>query len=73
MALCADPDVKAVPGTAQFTSPDGIDVTTVLLKPLPISSSWLCLPSPPEVSTETISVASGWSRVLSMSPPSRLS
>ncbi len=38
VALCANPDVKSVPGTEQFKSPDGNDLTTVLLKPQPITT-----------------------------------
>jgi D-xylose transport system substrate-binding protein len=37
VALCAKPDVKAVPGTTQFKSPDGNDLTTIQLKPQPIT------------------------------------
>jgi D-xylose transport system substrate-binding protein len=35
--LCADPDVANVSGTAPFTTPGGIDVTSILLTPIPIS------------------------------------
>jgi D-xylose transport system substrate-binding protein len=38
VALCANPDVKSVAGTEQFTSPEGNDLTTVLLKPQPITT-----------------------------------
>ena len=31
VALCADPDVTAVAGTAPFTTPGGIDITSILL------------------------------------------
>ena len=34
--LCNDPDVTKVAGTAPFTTPGGIDVTSVLLTPIPI-------------------------------------
>ncbi len=37
VALCADPDVAAVAGTAPFTTPGGIDVTSILLEPIPIT------------------------------------
>jgi D-xylose transport system substrate-binding protein len=37
VALCAKPDVKSVPGTTQFKSPDGNDLTTIQLKPQPIT------------------------------------
>ncbi|HEU4840102.1 MAG TPA: ROK family protein, partial [Ilumatobacteraceae bacterium] len=37
VALCADPDVASVPGTAPFTTPGGIDVTSILLEPIPIT------------------------------------
>jgi D-xylose transport system substrate-binding protein len=37
VALCAKPDVKAVAGTEQFKSPEGNDLTTILLKPQPIT------------------------------------
>ena len=33
--LCANPDVAAVAGTAPFTTPGGIDVTSILLTPIP--------------------------------------
>jgi D-xylose transport system substrate-binding protein len=35
--LCANPDATAVSGTAPFTTPGGIDVTSILLTPLPIT------------------------------------
>ena len=35
--LCANPDASAVAGTAPFTTPGGIDVTSILLTPLPIT------------------------------------
>ena len=38
LALCANPDVKAVKGTAPFTTPGGNDVTSILLKPQPITT-----------------------------------
>ena len=34
VALCADPDVTKVAGTAPFTTPGGNTVTSILLKPL---------------------------------------
>ena len=37
VALCANPDVAAVAGTAPFTTPGGIDVTSILLEPIPIT------------------------------------
>jgi D-xylose transport system substrate-binding protein len=37
VALCANPDVKTVEGTASFTTPEGNDVTSILLKPQPIT------------------------------------
>ena len=36
IALCADPTVANVPGTAIFTTPGGIDMTSNLLAPIPI-------------------------------------
>jgi D-xylose transport system substrate-binding protein len=36
IALCANPDPAAVPGTASFTTPGGVDVTSILLAPIPI-------------------------------------
>jgi len=35
--LCADPDVTKVAGTAPFTTPGGVDVTSILLTPIPIT------------------------------------
>jgi D-xylose transport system substrate-binding protein len=37
VALCASPDVAAVAGTAPFTTPGGVDVTSILLEPIPIT------------------------------------
>ena len=37
IALCANPDAAAVEGTAPFTTPGGIDVTSILLTPIPIT------------------------------------
>jgi D-xylose transport system substrate-binding protein len=37
VALCANPDASAVEGTAPFTTPGGIDVTSILLEPQPIT------------------------------------
>jgi D-xylose transport system substrate-binding protein len=39
VALCAKPDVKSVAGTTQFKSPDGNDLTTIQLKPQPITQA----------------------------------
>ena len=36
ISLCADPSPAAVAGSAPFTTPGGIDVTSILLKPIPI-------------------------------------
>ena len=36
-SLCANPDAASVQGTAPFTTPGGIDVTSILLKPQPIT------------------------------------
>jgi D-xylose transport system substrate-binding protein len=36
VALCADPDVKKVTGTAEFTTPGENKVSSILLEPLPI-------------------------------------
>lgn len=36
VALCANPDVSAVAGTAPFTTPGGNEVSSILLEPLPI-------------------------------------
>ncbi len=35
--LCKDPDVTKVSGTAPFTTPGGVDVTSILLKPIPVT------------------------------------
>jgi D-xylose transport system substrate-binding protein len=35
--LCANPDVAAVAGTAPFTTPEGNEVTSILLEPIPIT------------------------------------
>ena len=35
VALCANPDVAAVEGTAPFTSPEGNELTSILLEPQP--------------------------------------
>ncbi len=41
IALCANPDAASVEGTAPFTTPGGIDVTSILLAPQPISrTTW---------------------------------
>jgi D-xylose transport system substrate-binding protein len=37
IALCENPDPTAVAGTAPFTTPGGIDITSILLTPLPIT------------------------------------
>ena len=37
VALCANPDIAAVPGTAPFTSPEGNELTSILLAPQPIT------------------------------------
>jgi D-xylose transport system substrate-binding protein len=37
IALCEDKDVSKVEGTAPFTTPGGIDVTSILLTPQPIT------------------------------------
>jgi D-xylose transport system substrate-binding protein len=37
VALCANPDVSAVPGTAPFSSPEGNELTSILLEPIPIT------------------------------------
>ena len=36
ISLCANPDPSTVAGTAPFTTPGGVDVTSILLKPIPI-------------------------------------
>ncbi len=43
LALCASPDVKAVPSTVQFTSPGGNDMTSVFLTPQAITKDNLDL------------------------------
>lgn len=37
VALCANPDISAVPGTLQFDSPGGNSMTSILLEPIPIN------------------------------------
>ena len=37
LQLCANPDVTAVAGTAPFTTPEGNEVTSILLEPIPIT------------------------------------
>ena len=37
VALCANADVAAVEGTAPFTTPGGIEITSILLEPIPIT------------------------------------
>ena len=37
IALCANPDVKSVEGTAEFTTPGDNKVSSILLEPLPIT------------------------------------
>lgn len=37
VALCADSDIGAVPGTSQFDSPGGNSMTSILLEPIPIT------------------------------------
>ena len=37
VALCANPDISAVEGTAPFTSPEGNELTSILLEPQPIT------------------------------------
>jgi D-xylose transport system substrate-binding protein len=37
IALCKNSDPKSVAGTAPFTTPGGVDVTSILLKPIPIT------------------------------------
>jgi D-xylose transport system substrate-binding protein len=37
IALCADPDIKNVPGVVQFASPGGNDLTSIFLTPIPIT------------------------------------
>jgi D-xylose transport system substrate-binding protein len=38
IALCKNPDASKVPGTAPFKTPGGINVTSILLKPQPITT-----------------------------------
>ncbi len=37
IALCADPDISAVEGTAPFTTAEGTEMTSILLEPQPIT------------------------------------
>jgi D-xylose transport system substrate-binding protein len=37
VALCANPDVSAVEGTAPFTTPGGNEMSSILLEPIPIT------------------------------------
>ena len=37
VALCANPDAASVAGTAPFTTPGGVDVTSILLTPIAIT------------------------------------
>jgi D-xylose transport system substrate-binding protein len=37
IALCADPDVGSVAGTAPFTTPGGVEVSSILLTPIAIT------------------------------------
>ena len=37
IALCADPDISAVEGTAPFTTGGGVEMTSILLEPQPIT------------------------------------
>jgi D-xylose transport system substrate-binding protein len=37
--LCKDKDVKKVAGTAPFKTPGGVDLTSILLKPIPITKA----------------------------------
>jgi len=37
VALCANPDPTGVDGTAPFTTPGGVDITSILLEPIPIT------------------------------------
>jgi D-xylose transport system substrate-binding protein len=37
VALCANPDVASVPETAPFTTPGGVEVTSIQLDPIPIT------------------------------------
>lgn len=43
MALCANPDLASVPGTAPFTSPGGNALTSIILPPTPITKDNLNL------------------------------
>jgi D-xylose transport system substrate-binding protein len=36
VALCANPDLAGVSGTVQFTTPDGNDLTSIILDPTPV-------------------------------------
>ncbi len=36
IALCSDPDPVNVSGTAPFTTPGGVEITSILLEPIPI-------------------------------------
>jgi D-xylose transport system substrate-binding protein len=36
VALCANPDPASVSGTAPFTTPGGVEITSILLEPIPI-------------------------------------
>ena len=36
ISLCANPDPSTVAGTAPFTTPGGVEVSSILLKPIPI-------------------------------------
>ena len=35
--LCSNPEASAVSGTAPFATPGGIDITSILLEPIPIT------------------------------------
>ena len=37
IGLCANPDPASVAGTAPFTTPGGVEVTSILLEPIPIT------------------------------------
>jgi D-xylose transport system substrate-binding protein len=37
VALCANPDPASVDGTAPFTTPGGVEVSSILLEPIPIT------------------------------------
>jgi D-xylose transport system substrate-binding protein len=43
IALCADPDPASVPGTAPFTTPGGVEMSSILLEPIPITQENLNL------------------------------